>query len=109
IVVALEVTAFIILGVLHVRMCSGKLVKFSIKRLVGRKNTLLLAAGMLAGLAVLYAFTNADVLRLCFAETAAFLLPYMLVYSYSIFESIPNPEYKLWYKKDNLLDNKAFV
>lgn len=107
--VALQLAAFAALGVLHVWMSAGKLTKFSMKRPAGRKHTLLLAASMLVALALLYTFLNVDVFRLCFAATAAFITPYIFAYCYNVFESIPDPQYKLWYKKDNLIDNKAFV
>ena len=44
-----------------------------------------------------------------FAAGAAFALPTITFYAWILYESIPSLQYDLWYKRDNLIDNKAFV
>lgn len=108
-IVITQLVAFVLAGMLHVFFAEkARIYEFSPGQ-SGLKNTLLLSTIIALSLAVLYFFFNTRLLVLSFACGAAFLLPYVTFYTSRVFESIPQPSYKPWYKKDNLIDYKAFV
>jgi hypothetical protein len=109
-IVVAQLVAFVIVGMLHLFVArKGRFHAFSPGEPPGLGNTLLLSIIVALSIAALYFFYNISLLILAVACGAAFLLPYLTFYVSQVFESITQPTYKPWYKKDNLIDYKAFV
>jgi hypothetical protein len=109
IILTVMLAAFVSLGVLHLWLSNTRLKKFTTKTTRGFKNTALLTFSILWSLVIFYLLVDSNLFLLSIANSAAFILPYAIAYTYKRFESIPDPQYEVWYKKDNLIENKAFV
>ncbi|HEY4109984.1 TssN family type VI secretion system protein [Puia sp.] len=102
----LQWSAFLLLGMAHIRHFRRLLVRLRIERLLfspfGWGVTLGLTFISVAVLLLLYGFTNADRLLLAVAGGSAFLLPFMIAGAWETLNAIPGKEYKVWFNPEKM-------
>jgi uncharacterized membrane protein YqjE len=102
----LQWTAFLILGIAHVRYFRRRLEQLRIERLLfsplGWTVTLIPAIVFSLLLLLLYAITDVDRWPLAAASCCAFLLPYMVAGAWETLYAIPPGEYKVWFNPEKM-------
>ncbi len=107
---AIQLFAFLILGTIHMSAAEhAQSTYFSKKNDQGLRNTIMLSALLCTVVAIFYLVIKVRIIYLCVPAAASFLLPYFSRYTFKLFEDIPELKYQLWFKRDNLIDSKAFV
>lgn len=108
--IAIQLTGFALAGVLYVQLEVKK--KLSVPRLNYQAplvRLVIMGLIILIAVGVIYWMENAQLVWLSLGVGAAFLLPSLTTFSEYAYSEIPDLEYPIWYKKDNLIDNKTFV
>ncbi|WP_207494075.1 TssN family type VI secretion system protein [Aridibaculum aurantiacum] len=109
ITLATLVVLYIASGILHATFQSSSTATFSYKTSAGVRKTLLFSIGNAVAIAALISSINNQLIWLSIVATASFFAPNLILHTYNYFLNIPVKQYPLWYKRRNLIENKAFV
>ncbi len=109
-IVAIQLSACIFLGILHLFISEKKSAYwFSLEKKGSLINTVIFSVALLVISVVLFTIVNKSLVLFSVAFSAAFFLPIITTYTYRQFLAIPKPEQRVWFQQHNLIDNKSFV
>ena len=108
--ITIQILGFIVAGIIYFKLEKKK--KFYKHNTYYNSN--LINAGIISiiicfGVGIIYWLGNLHMIWLSIVAGAAFFLPWITTFSNHAYVSIPEIQYPVWYKQNNLIDNKAFV